>query len=147
MGSSQSVAVKKIATTCKYNKTKFNELLELIRDAHEVTQFWGKLVLIDAKKLPIKLDEYKNYTIATRDYLNNTKDELKEDILDLDKKGGETTSMYYFYEFLRTFSSVYESTSVEVDDRKDYINKIFANCYNIQKILIEDIWATCDSQQ
>lgn len=146
MGSSQST-VKKIATTCKYNKTKFNELLELIRDAHEVTQFWGKLVLIDAKKLPIKLDEYKNYTTATRDYLNNTKDDPKEDILDLDKKGGETTSMYYFYEFLRTFSSVYESTSTEVDDRKAYIDKIFANCYNVQKILIEDIWATCDSQQ
>ena len=146
MGSSQS-KVKTIATSCKYNKTKFNELLELIRDAHEVTQFWGKLVLIDSKKLPIKLDEYKNYTIATRDYFNNTKDDLKDDILDLSKSESESTSMYYFYDFLRTFSSVYESTSTDVDDRKEFINKIFANCYNIQKILIEDIWDTCDNQQ
>lgn len=146
MGSSQST-VKTIATTCKYNKTKFNELLELIRDAHEVTQFWGKLVLIDSKKLPIKLDEYKNYTIATRDYFNNTKDEPKDDILDLSKSESESTSMYYFYDFLRTFSSLYESTSVDVDDRKVFINKIFANCYNIQKLLIEDIWATCDNQR
>lgn len=146
MGSSQST-VKKIATTCKYNKTKFNELLELIRDAHEVTQFWGKLVLIDAKKLPIKLDEYKNYTIATRDYLNNTKDEPKDDIFDLDKSNNETTSMYYFYEFLRSFPSIYESTSTDIESRKVYIDKIFANCYNVQKILIEDIWATCDNQQ
>lgn len=146
MGSSQST-VKTIATTCKYNKKKFNELLELIRDAHEVTQFWGKLVLIDSKKLPIKLEEYKNYTIATRDYFNNTKDELKDDILDLSKSESESTSMYYFYDFLRTFSSLYESTSVDVDDRKVFIKKIFANCYNIQKLLIEDIWATCDNQQ
>lgn len=146
MGASQSKAVKQIATTCKYNKVKFNELLDLIRDAHELTQFWGKLVLIDAKKLPLKLDEYKNYSIATRDYLNNTKDEAKEDILDL-SKAGETTSMYYFYEFLRTFSSVYESTSIETEDRKALIEKIFSNCYNVQKLLIEDIWNTCDSQQ
>ena len=147
MGSSQSTTVKKIATTCKYNKTKFNELLDLIRDAHEVTQFWGKLVLIDAKKLPIKLDEYKTYSIATRDYLNATKDEPKEDILDLDKLNGETTSIYYFYEFLRTFPSVYESSSTDIESRKSYIDKIFANCYNVQKILIEDIWATCDNQK
>ena len=145
MGSSHSTVVKKIANTCKYNKTKFNDLLDLIRDAHEVTQFWGKLVLIESNKLPIKLDEYKTYTITTRDYFNTTKDEPKEDILDLDKSQGETTSMYYFYEFLRTFSNVYESSSVE--SRKVYIDKIFSNCYNLQKILIEDIWATCDNQK
>ena len=39
------------------------------------------------------------------------------------------------------------NTPIEVEDRKTYIDKIFANCYIVQKILIEDIWATCDSQQ
>jgi hypothetical protein len=146
MGSSQST-IKKVATTCKYNKIKFNELLDLIRDAHTVTQFWGKLVLIDSKRLPSKLEEYKNYSIPTRDYLNMTKDDIKEDILDLIKTTGETTSLYYFFEYLRTFSSVYEQTSMNPEDRKSLIEKVFNNCYSVQKILIEEIWDTCNVQE
>ena len=145
MGSSQST--NQIAITCKYKKAEFNKLLDLIRDAHDVTQFYSKFVLMDAKDLPEKLDEYKNYNEASEEYFNKTRKDTKDGLVNLTTKV-EYFSYFQFYKYLEIFGSknIYENNSNTPSDRKKLIEDVFNNCYIVQKLLIEDIWSSCDHQ-
>lgn len=146
MGNSQS-NVKHIAITCKYKKTEFNQLLDLIRDAHDVTQFYSKYVLMESKDLPEKLEEYKNYNDTSEEYFNKTRKEPKDGLINLTTKV-ENFSYFQFYKYLEVFGSksIYENNSNTPNNRKKLLEDVFNNCYMVQKLLIEDIWSSCDSQ-
>lgn len=133
MGNTSSTP--KVALVCKYNKKTFNELLEVIRDAHNVTELYANYVL--EEKLPIQLEEYRNYSESTEEYFNKTRKEIKDEL---------GMSMYQFYNYLSTLNTVYETPDITEKERRKLVTDVFHKCYSIQRYLIEDIWYSCDSQ-
>jgi len=135
MGGSSSTVIPKDAYICKYNKQSFNEKLDIIRDAHEVSQYYASLLLIE--KLPIKLDYYKNYSQATEKYFNPTR---KNTLADLGM------SYFQFYHYLESLQKLYESTDNSENNRRELITSVFNKCYSVQKYIIEDLWEDCNGQ-
>ena len=128
MGQSSS---SEIAKNCKYNKVKFNTLLDIIRDAHKVTLFYASIIIQD--KMPLRLSEYVNYTEDTEEYFNQTRKNTREEIKSI--IDGNPISYYQ-----------YENINMTETERRQLIQKVFENCYSIQKLLIDDLWQTCNSQ-
>lgn len=139
MGQSSS---SEIAKNCKYNKVRFNTLLDIIRDAHKVTLFYASIIIQD--KMPLRLSEYVNYTEDTEEYFNQTRKNTREEIKSI--IDGNPISYYQYYQYLTTLQSRYENINMEETERRQLIQKVFENCYSIQKLLIDDLWQTCNSQ-
>lgn len=121
------------AYICKYNKSSFNEKLNIIRDAHDVSQYYASLLLVE--KLPIKLLNYKNYSDATEEYFNPTR---KISLNDLG------SSYYQFYQYLNNIQELYEQPDNSETDRRRMLTDIFNKCYIVQKYIIEDLWNDCN---
>jgi len=120
---------------CSYNKYSFDEKLDVIRDAHEVTQFYAELLL--QERLPLKLDQYKNYSDHTEDYFNPTRKTILPDL---------GMSYYKFYQYINSIPSLYEKTDMTEKDRRMMLSDIFKKCYIVQKYIIEDLWDDCNGQ-
>lgn len=135
MGSS-TPSVPQAALICSYNKQKFNKLLDITRDAHNVTQFYANLLIQET--LPLKLDEYRNYTDETEEYFNPTR---KTTLPDLE------ASYYGFFQHLdKTLKEEYEASNNNDQRRREVINSVFNKAFIVQKYLIEDIWESCNDQ-
>lgn len=133
MGNTPSIPAD--AYICKYNKESFNQKLDIIRDAHEVSQYYSSLLLI--QKLPIKLDYYKNYSEETELYFNNTRKNILPDL---------NSSYYKFYQYLDSLGEFYENSNNTETDRLKIVTDVFNKCYIVQKYLIEDLWEDCNGQ-
>lgn len=134
MGSSQSVP--QAVLICQYNKGRFNKQLDIIRDAHNVTQFYANL--LSEETLPIKLSEYKNYTEETEEYFNPTR---KITLPDLE------SSYYIFYQYLtKTLQNIYEASNNNDQKRREIITNVFNKTFIVQKYIIEDLWEGCNDQ-
>jgi hypothetical protein len=133
MGGSTSIPAD--AYMCKYNKASFNQKLDIIRDAHDVSQYYAALLLLP--KLPIKLDYYKNYSQVTEEYFNPTR---KNELPDLGM------SYYQYYQYLDALQKYYEATDIADSDRRIMLSDIFNKCYTVQKYIIEDLWEDCNGQ-
>jgi len=134
MGSSQSAP--EAAQICQYNKYRFNKQLDIIRDAHNVTQFYANVLVQET--LPLKLDEYRNYTDETEEYFNPTRKTVLPDL---------GTSYYSFFQYIeKTLKDEYEDSNNKENQRRDVITNVFNKAYIVQKYLIEDIWESCNDQ-
>jgi hypothetical protein len=120
---------------CSYNKYSFDDKLDVIRDAHEVSQYYANLLLLDA--LPIKLDLYKNYSDHTEEYFNPTRKNVLTDL---------GMSYYKFYQYINSISELYEKTDMTEASRRKLLTDIFKKCYIVQKYIIEDLWDDCNGQ-
>lgn len=123
------------AYICKYNKESFNEKLDIIRDAHSVSQYYAALLLV--QKVPITLDFYKNYSEKTEDYFNTTRKNTLDDL---------GSSYYEFYQYLQTLKSVYEQGDNTETSKREILTNVFNKCYIVQKYIIEDLWEDCNNQ-
>lgn len=135
MGGTMSTIISKDAYICRYNKESFNKKLDIIRDAHEVSQYYASILLI--YKLPIKLEHYKNYSEATKKYFNSVRKHKLDDLY---------TSYYEFYIFLQSLQELYENTYNNENDRLEIITDVFNRCYTVQKYIIKDLWEDCNRQ-
>ena len=133
MGGSSSIPAD--AYICKYNKESFDTKLDVIRDAHDVSQFYATLLL--EEHLPIKLDEYKNYSNETEEYFNPTRKNILTDL---------GMSYYQFFQYINSIPTLYEKTDMNGLHRRKMITEVFNKCYIVQKYIIEDLWEDCNSQ-
>lgn len=134
-GSAPEPTIPAEAFICSYNKSTFDEKLDVIRDAHEVSQYYAELLL--QERLPIKLDLYKNYSDHTEEYFNPTRKNVLPDL---------GMSYYQFYQYINSIPSLYEKTDVTEQDRRQMLTDIFKKCYIVQKYIIEDLWDDCNGQ-
>ena len=107
---------------CSYNKYSFNDKLDVIRDAHDVSQYYANLLLLE--RLPIKLDLYKNYSDHTEEYFNPTRKNVLTDL---------GMSYYNFYQYINSVPELYEKTDMAEKDRRKLLTDIFK-----RKILASD---------
>jgi hypothetical protein len=142
MGSSSSVPES--AKTCQYNKNQFNTLLEVIRDAHNVTQYYASVVL--KEKMPPKLNEYRTYTDLSEEYfLRGFPENSNRDFRKI-KKAELNMSYYQYYFYLSAIKSKYEAADTTENNRRTLMNDAFQKCQIVHKLLIEELYETCDSQ-
>jgi hypothetical protein len=142
MGSSNSVPES--AKTCMYNKHDFNTLLEVIRDAHNVTQYYASVVI--KEKMPPKLPEYRTYSDATEEYfLRGFPENSNRDFRKI-KKAELNMSYYQYYFYLSAIKSKYEAADTTENDRRALMSDAFQKCQIVHKLLIEELWESCDSQ-
>jgi hypothetical protein len=123
------------AYICSYNKYSFDDKLDVIRDAHEVSQYYANLLLLE--RLPIRLDLYKNYSDHTEEYFNPTRKNVLTDL---------GMSYYKFYQYINSIPELYEKTDMTESDRRKLLTDIFNKCYIVQKYIIEDLWDDCNGQ-
>jgi hypothetical protein len=137
MGSSHSTPQSvQSAQICQYNKYKFNKQLDIIRDAHNVTQFYANI--LTQETLPLKLDEYRNYTDETEEYFNPTRKVILPDL---------GTSYYALFQYIeKTLKDEFESSNNKENQRRDVITNVFNKAFIVQKYIIEDLWESCNDQ-
>ena len=136
-----STSVPEIAQMCSYNKEDFNKKLNILRDSHSLTQYYASVLL--SEKMPITLKEYINYNEESEDYFNTRR---KETIDDLQSANPKIKNYYDFYDALNNLQNEYERNDISENERRSKITDVFNVSYTIMRLLIEDLWESCDVQ-
>ncbi len=122
---------------CTYNKFEFNDMLKVIKDAHEVGHYYANVLKKD--KLPISLDEYKNYNDFSEVAFNITRKNIIQDM---------GMSYYDLYTYIQyTLKTVYEKEGNTEEERRNIIEAVAENCYVLERSLIADLADTCENQK
>ena len=53
---------------------------------------------------------------------------------------------YQYFFYLSTIKSKYEAADTTENNRRTIMNDIFQKCQIVHKLLIEELWETCDQQ-
>ena len=123
--------------TCSYDKYEFNDMLKVIKDAHEVGYYYSKL--LQESRLPIILTDYKNYNDFTEIAFNQKRKDVIPDM---------GISYYDLYTYIQyTLKSVYEREGNTEEDRRKIIKAVAENCFILEKSLIAELSNTCDAQK
>lgn len=123
------------AYMCQYKKEEFNKLLNIIRDAHDVSKYYSQFLL--QEKVPVRLDEYKKYNDITEEYFNKNRRIILEEL---------GMSYYTFYNYLNILQQTYENIDLTENEKRKILTDVFNKAYIVQKLFIEDLWETCDNQ-
>ena len=135
MGAGQSVD----ASVCKFNKQEFNVLLEIIKDAHAVLQFYASTALIDLP--PVKLPQYKEF--GFEQYYNALRNNSSEEFTSLDMKG--ITTVYQAFNFFTNFETVY-GNAVDTNERKRIARDAFNVSHATVKFWVNQLNERCQMQ-
>jgi hypothetical protein len=142
-GSTASVPVTPeiIENVCKYQKDDFNNKIEVLRDSHALMQYYANLLL--GEKMPMTLPEYKNYNATSENHFNNKRREEMSDLMSINPK---IRNYYDFYNGLNNLQSEYERNDITENERRNKIKDVFSVSYAILKLLVEELWQSCDIQ-
>lgn len=141
-GSTSTPTIVEFAKICKYNKDDFNKKIDVLRDAHALMQYYTELLLNE--KMPINLPEYKNYNDISEEYFNTRR---KEEMGDLQAINPKVRNYYDFFNALSNLQAEYERNDITENERRNKIRNIFNISYIVLKLLVEDLWNSCDVQQ
>lgn len=145
MGGSQSVPIpitpQVLENVCKYQKEDFNAKIDVLRDAHALMQFYASLLL--SEKMPINLPEYRNYNSTSEEHFNKKRKEEMQDLMGLNPK---IRNYYDFYNGLNNLQGEYERNDITENERRNKIKDIFNISYAVLRLLVEELWESCDVQ-
>lgn len=127
MGNSHSTEK---AEQCKIHKFEFNELISVILDAHDITQFYASLSLIPLHSTNIT--SLKNF---------NPHSEL----FFMKKKNSNPEYLDIFYD-LKKFGQEYEKLKDE-QERRVKINDIFNKVHSILSSLVNELGSLCNKSE
>lgn len=144
MGSTTSAPVITpvvLENVCKYKKDEFNNKIEILKDAHGLIQYYASLLL--SEKMPINLPEYKNYSSVSEDHFNTKR---KNEMADLQAANPKIRNYYDFYNGLNNLQAEYERNDITENERRNKIKDVFNISYIVLKLLVEELWESCDLQ-
>lgn len=130
-----------IENVCKYQKDDFNNKIEVLRDAHALMQYYANLLLTE--KMPMNLPEYKNYNPTSEDHFNKNRKEEMSDLMSINPK---IRNYYDFYNGLNNLQGEYERNDITENERRNKIKDVFSVSYAVLRLLIEELWQSCDVQ-
>ena len=136
-----SITPKIIENVCKYQKEDFNNKIEVLRDAHALMQYYANQLL--AEKMPLNLPEYKNYNPTSEEHFNKKR---REEMSDLQAVNPKIRNYYDFYNGLNNLQLEYERNDITENERRNKIKDVFAVSYAILRLLVEELWESCDIQ-
>uniref|UniRef100_A0A6C0H6H7 Uncharacterized protein n=1 Tax=viral metagenome TaxID=1070528 RepID=A0A6C0H6H7_9ZZZZ len=140
-GSSSVIQSVDLAQYCHYTKADFQTKIDIIRDAHSIVHNYADLLLLE-DKMPIQLPEYKNYMDVSENYFNTRR---KDTIQDLQAVNPKIRNYYDFFNALSNLQSEYEKSEGE-KERRSKVRDVFEISYVILRLLIEELWESCDEQ-
>jgi hypothetical protein len=129
-----------LENVCTYKKDDFNNKIEILKDAHALVQYYASLLL--AEKMPMNL-EYRNYNPTSEDYFNTKR---KMEMGDLQAANPKIRNYYDFYNGLNNLQVEYERNDITENERRNKIKDVFNVSYIVLKLLVEDLWESCDLQ-
>ena len=141
MGGSSSAVSTEVAQNCVFAKTDFQTKIDIIRDAHSMVQYYATLLL--SEKMPLQLPEYKNYIEVSENYFNTKRKDTIQDIQDTNPK---LRNYYDFFNALNTLQMEYEKNEITENDRRRKVRDVFEVSYVILRLLVEELWESCDVQ-
>lgn len=141
MGNSNSRTIKK-AIDCKYNKTDFMLKLNILKNAYEVSTFYGN-EFASYSPLPSRLIKYLNYNDITEQFFNTTR---KDDIEELIEINSKIRNYYDFYIALNSLNVEYENPNLTENERRIKLKIVFEISYKIVELLIQELSISCSSQ-
>lgn len=130
-----------IENVCKYQKDDFNNKIDVLRDSHALMQYYANLLL--SEKMPMTLAEYKNYNSTSEEHFNKKRREEMSDLMSINPK---IRNYYDFYNGLNNLQSEYERNDITENERRNKIKDVFAVSYAILRLLVEELWQSCDVQ-
>lgn len=122
---------------CTFSKVDFMRKVDIIKDAYEIMIHYGSF--LTEPKMPITLPEYKQYNEVTEAYFSSLR---KNEIQNL----RSVRTYYEFYKQLDNLKNDYERTDANENDRRQKINNVYQTSHAILKLLIEELWNTCDGR-
>jgi len=141
MGGSSSTVSAEVAQNCVFAKTDFQTKIEIIRDAHSMVQFYANLLL--SEKMPFQLPEYKNYTEVSENYFNSKRKDTNNDIQEVNPR---LRNYYDFFNALNSLQMEYERNEITENERRRKVRDIFEVSYVVLRLLVEELWESCDVQ-
>ena len=130
-----------LENVCKYKKDEFNNKIEILKDAHGLIQYYASLLL--SEKMPMNLPEYKNYSSVSEDHFNTKR---KNEMADLQAANPKIRNYYDFYSGLNNLQAEYERNDITENERRNKIKDVFNISYIVLKLLVEELWESCDLQ-
>lgn len=130
-----------LENVCTYKKEEFNTQIDVLRDAHTLMQYYASLLL--SEKMPLNLPEYKNYNSTSEDHFNARR---KKEMGDLQAANPKIRNYYDFYNGLNNLQAEYERNDITENERRNKVKDVFNISYIILKLLVEDLWESCDIQ-
>lgn len=130
-----------LENVCKYKKDEFNNKIEILKDAHGLIQYYASLLL--SEKMPMNLPEYKNYSSVSEDHFNTKR---KNEMADLQAANPKIRNYYDFYNGLNNLQAEYERNDITENERRNKIKDVFNISYIVLKLLVEELWESCDLQ-
>ena len=122
---------------CTFSKADFMKKVDIIKDAYEIMIFYGSF--LTEPKMPMTLPEYKQYSDVTEEYFSSLR---RNEMSDL----GNVTTYYQFYKVLDNLQKDYERTDATENERRQKISDVYQTSHAILKLLIEELWNTCDGR-
>lgn len=130
-----------LENVCSYKKDDFNNKIEILKDAHGLVQYYASLLL--SEKMPMNLPEYKNYSPTSEDHFNTKR---KTEMADLQAANPKIRNYYDFYNGLNNLQVEYERNDITENERRNKIKDVFNISYIVLKLLVEELWESCDLQ-
>lgn len=121
--------------TCVYTKQDFNNKLNVLRDAHSVTQFYAKLLLNPTVQSTLKFKMYSENSISY--FLRNVNDK-KSDL--------NNQSYFDFNNSIVISENNYNRTDYNESAKRNLLTDTFNKCITVQKLLIEELYDSCQYQ-
>lgn len=128
------------ATHCIYKKTDFKDVINLIRDAHSVMQYYASLSLLP--RLPSDLQSFKNFNEISEAYFNIHR---KDNIPALTAINPVLKSYFDVYALLNALKFNY--TKSTDDQKRALVEDAFNACYAMLTSLIEELNESCQVQK
>jgi hypothetical protein len=126
--------------SCVYNKNDFENKIIIIKDAHEIVQYYANLLMNE--KMPLKF-EYLNYNSISEDYFNSRRKDVMGDLQSINSK---INNYYDIYNGLNNLEREYEKNDITENERRTKITEVWKLTYAVLKLLIEELWESCDIQ-
>lgn len=133
---------KPVAQNCVYNKRDFNRRIDIVKNAHEIVQFYASQLL--REKMPVQLEEYKTYNEEAEKYFNTRRKEEIQSFIEINPK---VKNFYDFYNALQNMQYEYEKTDITENERRAKITSVFNLAHLVLKLLIEELWESCDNMR
>lgn len=137
MGNFWSSAPSTQAKYCLYQKEDFQTMLDIIKNAKEVTDNLAEMIYKEKSVVP---DQLLNYSQTTKNYFYSVKDTLKISINEL----GDF-SLSSVYKDIELYNQIkVQGYNISYEDKIDHIKKLFLKSKEVVKILLNVLTESCE---
>ena len=137
MGNFWSSAPSTQAKYCLYQKEDFQTMLDIIKNAKDITDNLAKIIYKETSIIP---DQILNYSQTTKNYFYSLKDILSISVSELG-----TFSLRSVYKDIELYNQIkIQGYNISNEDKIDHIKKLFLKSQEVVKVLLNVLTESCE---